>query len=159
MVLHGYGGQGKTALATHAAQWFTRTGVFERAAFLSFEGGAGLEWAIHTLGEALVSADFRSHTDMKKKIAMLAESLATTPTLIVWDNFESIMAKGDVPLPADELKTLLDAGAEWLGLNDGEERGGGDTVRSRLLITTRDVSFDRSLINRVNVVSTFNWAG
>jgi len=142
VVLHGYGGQGKTALATHAAQWFTRTGLFERAMFLSFESGAGLEWAINTLGEALVSDDFRSHTDMNKKIAMLSESLATTPTLIVWDNFESIMAKGDVPLPADELKTLLDAGAQWLGLNDGDERGGGDTVRSRLLITTRDVSFE-----------------
>ena len=43
VVLHGFGGQGKTALAAHAAAWLTRTGLFERAAFVSFEQGADLE--------------------------------------------------------------------------------------------------------------------
>jgi len=128
VVLHGFGGQGKTALATHAAGWLTRTGLFRRAAFLSFERGGGLEFALSELGAALVSPDFAIHGG--DPVAAIAASLRETPTLLVWDNFESILPRGDAALDAGELAELLDAGATWAG------QGG-----SRLLITTRDVEF------------------
>ena len=61
VVLHGYGGQGKTTLAAHAARWFTRTHRFERAVFVSFENGGGLEWALSEMGNALIGDDFAIH--------------------------------------------------------------------------------------------------
>ena len=43
VVLHGFGGMGKTALATEAGRWFHRTGRFlGGAAFVSFEHGGSL---------------------------------------------------------------------------------------------------------------------
>ncbi len=139
VVLHGFGGQGKTALATHAARWLTRNGLFKRAAFVSFEGGAGLEVALAELGSALVSENFAIHEG--DPVQAIADSLAETPTLIVWDNFESVLREGDVPLPAEALKALLDAGAKWAGVWGN---GGVGVNGSRLLITTRDTSLPHS---------------
>ena len=127
-VLHGFGGQGKTALATQAAGWLVRTRLFARAAFVSFEHGGGLEYAQAELGAALVGANFAIHQG--DPTAAIADSLASAPTLLVWDNFESLLPRGDAALPPDELKLLLDAGLRWA--NQGA---------SRLLITTRDISF------------------
>src|SRR5437667_4409839 len=39
IVIHGFGGIGKTALAREAADWLTRTGMYQGACFVSFEGG------------------------------------------------------------------------------------------------------------------------
>ena len=45
VVLHGYGGQGKTALAAEAGRWLHRAGRFPGgAAFIPFERGAGPTW-------------------------------------------------------------------------------------------------------------------
>ena len=60
-MVHGYGGQGKTTLAAHAARWFTRTHRFERAVFVSFENGGGLEWALSEMGNALIGDNFAIH--------------------------------------------------------------------------------------------------
>ncbi|NOZ27623.1 MAG: tetratricopeptide repeat protein [Chloroflexi bacterium] len=128
VVLHGFGGQGKTALATEAAAWFVRTGLFRQAVFLSLERGGGLELALSELGNALVSPDFTIHQG--DPVQAIAKALAAEPTLVVWDNFETILPRGDAALPPEELKALLDAGATWAG------QGG-----SRLLITTRDTDF------------------
>ena len=40
-------------LATEAAHWFVRTRLFERAVFVSFERGGGLELALGEIGNAL----------------------------------------------------------------------------------------------------------
>jgi len=45
-ILHGFGGQGKTALGAYAARWLVRTGRFDRAVFVSFESSVGLEVAL-----------------------------------------------------------------------------------------------------------------
>jgi tetratricopeptide (TPR) repeat protein len=128
VVLHGFGGEGKTALATQAAGWLVRTGLFRRAAFLSFEHGGSLELALSELGEALVGPDFKIHEGDPAQA--IAGSLAATPTLVVWDNFESLLPGGDAPLSPAGLVALLGAGANWAA------QGG-----SRLLVTTRDISF------------------
>jgi hypothetical protein len=111
VVLHGYGGQGKTTLAAHAARWFTRTHRFERAVFVSFENGGGLEWALSEMGNALIGDDFAIHQG--DPIDAIATTLRATPTLVVWDNFESILPNGSAPLPDAELQKLLNAAVQW----------------------------------------------
>ncbi len=128
VVLHGFGGEGKTALATQAAGWLVRTGLFRRAASLSFEHGGSFELALGELGEALVGPDFK--IDEGDPAEAISASLAGTLTLLVWDNFESLLPVGDAPLSPAGLAALLDAGVTWAA------QGG-----SRLLVTTRDVSF------------------
>jgi tetratricopeptide (TPR) repeat protein len=139
VVLHGFGGQGKTSLATQAAEWFTRTHLFEHAAFISFETGASLDFVINELGNALVEDNFQIHEG--DKVEAIARSLREKPALIVFDNFESALPNGNAPMA--ELQALLDAAAKWFGTagfdTRREERAGLLNQRgSRLLITTRN---------------------
>lgn len=53
VVLQGFGGQGKTALAREAADWLTRTGMYAAALFVSFEHGNGAEQLLGALGRFL----------------------------------------------------------------------------------------------------------
>jgi hypothetical protein len=138
VVLHGFGGQGKTSLATQAAEWFTRTHLFARAAFLSFENGASFEFVLNELGNALVEDNFQIHEG--DKVEAIAQSLREKPALVVFDNFESALPNGNAPMT--ELQTLLDAASRWFPAD-----GGPQTVdrprstvhgRSALLITTRN---------------------
>ena len=123
VVLHGYGGQGKTALSAHAARWFTRTGLFERAVFVSFERGGGLEYALAEMGAALVSDDFAIHQG--DPVETIADALRQTATLAVWDNFESVLRGGDAPLPDEQMTRLLDAAAAWFSPPLSRRDGGG----------------------------------
>lgn len=146
VVLHGFGGQGKTSLATQAAEWFTRTHLFERAAFISFENGVGFDFVLNELGNALVEDNFQIHEG--DKVEAIAQALREHPTLLVFDNFESALPNGNAPMA--ELQTLLDAAAKWFGADGGPKTvdrpkpalsgGEGSTVygRSHLLITTRN---------------------
>jgi tetratricopeptide (TPR) repeat protein len=138
VVLHGFGGQGKTSLATQAAEWFTRTHLFERAAFLSFENGVGFDFVLNELGNALVEENFQIYAGDKTEA--IAQALREHPTLLVFDNFESALPNGNAPM--QELQTLLDAAAKWFGADGGPRTVDGQpsTVygRSHLLITTRN---------------------
>ncbi len=137
VVLHGFGGQGKTSLATQAAEWFTRTGLFARAAFISFETGASFDFVLNELGNALVEENFQIYDG--DKVEAIAASLRENPALVVFDNFESALPNGNAPMA--ELQLLLDAAAKWFAGFDKprEERAGLLNQRgSRLLITTRN---------------------
>jgi tetratricopeptide (TPR) repeat protein len=126
VVLHGFGGEGKTALASEAARWLTRTGAFERAIFLSFEAGGEAEWAVTQMGRLLRGDDF-SALSPADQLATLKQALGEHSTLIVWDNLESVLPGWQAELPAEALEELLGLGADLAG--------SGPT---RLLITTRD---------------------
>ena len=136
VVVHGYGGQGKTTLAAHAARWFTRTHRFERAVFVSFENGGGLEWALSEMGNALIGDNFAIHQG--DPIEAIATELRNKSTLVVWDNFESILPNGNAPLSDKDLQDLLNAAVRWLSPSPVGRgvRGEG----SSLIITTRDPS-------------------
>src|SRR5436305_987249 len=59
IVLHAMGGMGKTTLATEAAQWWTRSGLFrDGACFLSFEQFASADRAVQVLGTYLAGPRF-----------------------------------------------------------------------------------------------------
>jgi tetratricopeptide (TPR) repeat protein len=124
VVLHGCDGQGKTVLAAEAARRFVRTGLFDRAAFVSFERGGDLELAIGELSAALFRDGARPPDDPAWAIE---DALRETPTLVVFDSFENLLHGGDAPLEASAIHELLEVAYRWAG-------AGG----SRLLITTRD---------------------
>ena len=130
-VLHGFGGAGKTALAREAGLWLTRTGMFPGGAvFLSFETGGDEDQAVLSLGHFLEGADF-SRKSPPERLAFVEAHFKEHPTLVVWDNFESVFDE-QVTLPAAR-EGLLRLAGRW-----AELRGPvGTNQRSCLLITTR----------------------
>jgi len=140
VVLHGFGGIGKTALAAEAGRWFHRTGRFPGgAAFLSFEHGGSLSQLCSWVGQAL-SGDPDFLLGDGDPVPRVAALLRERPALIILDNFESVLGREPL-MPPEELKALLDAVWTWIG-GDGGTRGQGDKgTGGRVLITTRDVTF------------------
>ncbi len=125
VILHGFGGQGKTAIACEASRWLTRTGMFDRALFISFEEGGDAEWAAMQMGQVL--QDEFSKLSREEQLPALKKALSQGSCLVVWDNFESLLPKGNAELPGEELRKLLNMG---LALTEDNS--------AKLLITTRD---------------------
>src|ERR1035437_3690741 len=101
----GFGGQGKTYLATEAGRWLRRTGMFERVALVSyaaFQGVGAGGYAVATLGTGLGE----SLTDANVAMAALKQ----TPTLVILDNLEDL-----APAPLAE---LLSAAKTWSECGD-----------------------------------------
>ncbi len=141
VVLHGFGGVGKTALAAEAGRWFHRTGRFPGgAAFVSFEHGGSLSTLCSWVGQA-VSGDPDFVIGEGDPVERIIDRLRERPALVILDNFESVL--GPEPLmPVGELREVLDAVGRW-GQGDKETRGRGDKgTGSRVLITTRDTTFN-----------------
>ncbi len=140
VVLHGFGGQGKTTLAANAGRWFFRTGRFPGgAAFLSFEHGGSLQQLCSWVAQA-VSGDPDALLGADDPVARVAELLRERPALLILDNFESVL--GNAPLmPPEELKAVLDAVWSWIGGDREIGRGGDKGTGSRVLMTTRDTNF------------------
>lgn len=131
LVIQGFGGQGKTSLATEAADWLTRTGMYRGALFLSMEGSSGgASWLLAELARHLEAYDGSFNPDdHPAALARLRPRLRTHPTLLVVDSLESILPRGDAPLADAERARLWDA------LLTLRQFGAG------IVITTRDVEF------------------
>jgi len=144
VVLHGFGGMGKTALAAEGGRWFQRTGRFPGgAAFVSFEQGGSLQQLCSWVGQA-VSGDPNFALGEGEPAGRVADLLRQKPALVILDNFESVL--GSQPLmPPEELRAMLDAVWAWATLSPtppslpGKVTGGSG---SRILITTRDTQFN-----------------
>lgn len=135
VVLHAFGGQGKTALATEAAAWLTRTGRFARAVFLSFEQGGAADWALTQLGRLLLGNEFSSLSEADR-LPALHRALAEAPTLLIWDNFESVLPGAHAALSEPDLTALLNLGAALVSPTPNSPTK--DYPTTRLLVTTRD---------------------
>ena len=141
VVLHGFGGLGKTALAAEAGRWFTRTGRFPGgAAFVSVEQGGSLAQICSWVGQAVSGdPDWVIHGD-GDLVARVGQLLAEKPALVILDNFESLLGR-DALMPAEELAELLAAVHHWTNTPSPSHPLTPASPRPRLLITTRDTSF------------------
>lgn len=91
IVLHAMGGMGKTALATEAAHWWTRSGLFrDGACFLSFEQFASADRVVQVLGTYLAGPKFEQLPAVEQRRRVI-ELFQQKDVLMVWDNFESAL--------------------------------------------------------------------
>jgi tetratricopeptide (TPR) repeat protein len=91
IVLHAMGGMGKTALATEAAHWWTRSGLFrDGACFLSFEQYAGADRVVQVLGTYLAGPRFEQLPAVEQRRRVI-ELFQQNAVLMVWDNYESVL--------------------------------------------------------------------
>lgn len=129
VVIHGFGGMGKTALAREAADWFTRTALYQRAYFASFEQGGDATSLLSTLGTFLGIYDAYYHpNDTRDALAKIQRALKKQRLLVIADNLESILPKGEAALEPAERTQL------WQVLLELRKLGAG------MLLTTRDTS-------------------
>jgi hypothetical protein len=130
VVLSGFGGVGKTALAREVADWLTRTGLYISACFVSFEHGGDAALLLSKLGTFLgiYDADYDPNNP-DAALARLQPTLTARPTLVIADNLESLLPTGEAPLePAAR-------GQLWQVLRQLAILSAG------VLLTTRDTSF------------------
>ena len=89
IVLHAMGGMGKTALATEAADWWTRSGLFrDGACFVSFEQFTSAERVVQVLGCYVVGEKFNQFPASEQRKRAI-EIMRQRNVLLVWDNYES----------------------------------------------------------------------
>lgn len=91
IVLHAMGGMGKTALATEAAHWWTRSGLFrDGACFLSFEKFTNADRVVQVLGTYLTGPKFDQLPAVEQRRRVI-ELFQQNAVLLVWDNYESAL--------------------------------------------------------------------
>jgi tetratricopeptide (TPR) repeat protein len=115
IVLHAMGGMGKTTLATEAARWWTRSGLFcDGACFVSFEKPVTAERVISVLGEYCEGPKFHQRPDTAQRREAI-KFFQERDVLLVWDNYESVLpqfndgaAPHGSPYSDDERRRLAD---------------------------------------------------
>jgi tetratricopeptide (TPR) repeat protein len=131
VVLHGFGGIGKTALARESADWLTRTRMYDGACFVSFESGRGSATSLLSqLGFFLgIYNGIYTPDDPKKAMQQIQAALSEQRMLVIVDNLESILPDGEAELSVEERTEL------WNTLLDLQRLGAG------VLLTTRITAF------------------
>src|SRR6185295_8587972 len=133
------GGMGKTALATEAAHWWTRSGLFrDGACFLSFEQFANADRVVQVLGTFMSGPKFDQLPAVEQRRRAI-ELFQKNAVLMVWDNFESALpqfndgaADHGNPYTDDERRRLAEL---FRDLTTGPGKG-------CLLVTCRPVETD-----------------
>lgn len=130
IVLHAMGGMGKTALASEAAEWWTRSGLFrDGACFVSFEQCTSAERAVQVFGCYVAGEQFNQLPPSEQRRRAI-EFIQEKAVLLVWDNFESTLPQFNdnaSPYTDDERRRLAELFADLT-------RGPG---RGALLVTGR----------------------
>ena len=130
VVIHGFGGNGKTTLAREAADWLTRTNMYDGALFVPFEHGGDSAVLLSALGNYLnVNDGNYNPNDSKAALARLQPALKQKRILLIADNLESLLPGGEAPLDA-AVRTQL-----WNTLLELSKLGAG------VLLTSRDTNF------------------
>jgi tetratricopeptide (TPR) repeat protein len=130
VVIHGFGGMGKTALAREAAEWFTRTHLYDGACFVSFEQGGDATTVLSALGSYLGVYDGHYNpNEIKTALARLEPVLQAKHIIVIADNLESILPNGEAPLDPAERSQLWDVLLELTKMGSG------------VVLTSRDTAF------------------
>lgn len=91
-VLRGQGGEGKTATAAEFARWCVRSRQVRRAAFVSVETHSHAQAVLDALGGQLVpDYSAATFTSLDDACLPIERALREQPTLIVFDNLESVL--------------------------------------------------------------------
>ncbi|WP_345724814.1 tetratricopeptide repeat protein [Herpetosiphon gulosus] len=111
VLLHGFGGIGKTRLASEAAAWLTQTKLYHGALLLSFEHGGSHIALLSAIARHYALPETDSH-DLQAAVQRFKPHLRSKPLLIIADNLESILPNaGNAELnvlDANERHTLWD---------------------------------------------------
>lgn len=94
-VLRGQGGEGKTALAAEFGRWRVRARQVERVAFVSVEQHGDARAVLDAIGRQLVGKAYSvaAHSSLDQAAEpVLRELRERTPTLLIVDNLESVLA-------------------------------------------------------------------
>jgi len=130
VVIQGFGGVGKTALAREAADWLTRTKMYEGACFVSFEHGGDATTLLSALGNYLEVNDGNYNpNESKTALARLQPILKEKSALVIADNLESILPGGEAPLEVGVRTQFWDVLLELARMGAG------------VLLTSRDTAF------------------
>jgi len=100
--LTGYEGIGKTALICETARKLVASGRFERVVYTSFGLSGITEAALYDLAQSLIGPEFKLTEDALPRIE---QSLASRPTLIIWDDVGSVLYGGSQALDQPALLT------------------------------------------------------
>ncbi len=141
VVIHGFGGIGKTALVREAADWLTHTQMYDRACYISFEHGGDTVTMLSALGNYLEVYDghYNPH-DSKAALKKLEPVLKKQRTLVLADNLESIMPNGQALLERSLRQQL------WSVLLELTNQGAG------VLLVSQNTAFDGQLVPGKDVV-------
>jgi hypothetical protein len=117
------GGMGKTALASEAAAWWTRSGLFrDGACFVSFEQFTSAERVVQVFGCYVAGENFNQLPPGEQRRRAI-EFMQQQQVLLVWDNFESTLPQFNdaaSPYTDDERRRLAELFAD---LTRGPGRG------------------------------------
>jgi tetratricopeptide (TPR) repeat protein len=113
VTISGFGGQGKTYLASELARWLLQKHWFERAVFVSYQAFQGVD----AVGLAVSCCAEVCQVSLLDADAVTAQ-LSQHPTLLILDNVESVTGA--------ELQKLLSVAAQW-----------SEVGETRVLVTTR----------------------
>jgi len=113
VTISGFGGQGKTYLASELARWLLQKHWFERAVFVSYQAFQGVD----AVGLAVSCCAEVCQVSLLDADAVTAQ-LSQCPTLLILDNVESVTGT--------ELQKLLSVAAQWSEIGE-----------TRVLVTTR----------------------
>ncbi len=123
IVVHAMGGMGKTALASEAAAWWTRSGLFrDGACFVSFEQFTSAERVVQVFGCYIAGENFNQLPPGEQRRRAI-EFMQQQQVLLVWDNFESTLPQFNdaaSPYTDDERRRLAELFAD---LTRGPGRG------------------------------------
>lgn len=134
-VIRGSGGMGKTALATELVRWLVRSNRFERTVFVSVESQnvQDVKGVIDSIGRQLspqyIVAQYGN--DLDAALKPIERALQDFPTLILFDNMESVLPnhEGINPAGAADVTELLDLCKRLLNASE----------KTRLIFTSREL--------------------
>jgi tetratricopeptide (TPR) repeat protein len=130
-VIRGIGGSGKTTLAVELARWLSETGRFTRIAFVNLTRYGEVQGILDCLGKQLLPEgeqwSVTLYNDITKASQPVERILHNHPTLIIFDNIESILPKTNQPVSP-----------EIQGIFELFQALSGADSKTRLLFTSRE---------------------